>query len=900
MSLWSRIANVFRGDRLSYEIDEELESHIAEAIDQGREPAKVRAAFGSKLRQLEMSRDIRMVSWLDSLRADLVFGWRQLFKRKTTSVAAVLSLALATGACMSAFRLTDALLLRPLPVSAPERLYLLSRQGLAVGGVLSSYDGWEYRLFRELRSAVKGQAELIAASFVDRGDLTYTSDHEMEKVHLQYVSGDIFRSFGLPPARGHLFGRNDDLEPGAHPVAVLSYDYWSRRFGRSPGAIGRTFRLGNNQGQSSPGDLYEIIGVGPKKFSGTEPGTVTDIFLPTTMNGYVNLPIAAFLRTFVYLDPGVEPELVRAHLRAAYKHLEEEETKRSPGKGAVNRWTTAYHALQMEPAATGVSGTQHDYRLPLVALSGLVGLVLLIACANVANLMTAQATARAREMALRVAIGAGRWRLVQLVLVEGAILAFFATALGTFFAGWSAPFVVGRINSPDNPAQLLLPADWRVVVFSLLLTLGVTLLFGLAPALRASAVRPAAALKGGEDPDSRRRLMHILIAAQVVFCFLVLFIGGLFIATFDRLSNEPTGFSPDRLLVLDTVTTGQNVPAIVWEQVAERLRSLPGVERVALAEWALMDEWGHKYSAVSIKGAAPTPAVEAGFLSVSPGWLETMKIPLLAGRDFRPNDVYLTARKSGVAIVNRAFAKQYFNGENPIGKSFEATTGGLRGARLQIVGLVGDARYLNIRGPISPVVYNPFHWTNGADWGRAIGQAAFIVRTSSRNPLRLAAVLRREVSRTRRDLYVSNTRTQKELIQMHMVRERLLSMLAMFFAVVALLLAGVGMYGVLDYSVSQRTREIGVRMALGAQAADIARRVALDVFATLFAGALTGLALGMASVRYVEGLLYQVKGSDLSVLVVPWAAILAAALVAALPALLRAIRIDPIQALRAE
>jgi putative ABC transport system permease protein len=892
MSLWSRIANVFRGDRLSREIDEELESHIAEAIEHGRDPAEARRALGSALRQREASRDIRLAGWLDSLRADAVFGWRQLMKRKVTSAAAILSLALATGACTSAFRLIDALLLRPLPVSEPERLYALSRQEVAIlsaRGTLTNFDGWEYRMFRQLRAAVQGQAELIAASS-NRADLTYGTDQEMEKTHLQYVSGWMFESFGLRPVAGRLFNENDDLEPGAHPFAVLSYDYWSRRFGRDPKAIGRTFRLGNNQGQGTFGSLYQIIGVGPKSFSGTEPGTVTDIFIPTTMNAYVNLPVAAFLRVFVRLGPGVAPEPVHERLSAALQSLNE--------RSGANRWTTPYHVLVMEPAAAGVSGTQRDYRRAFASLGVLVALVLLIACANVANLMTAQAAARAREMALRVAIGAGRWRLVQLVLVESAMLAFFATAIGAFFAWWSAPFVVARINPPDNPVCLSLPADWRLFAFCLAITLGVTVLFGLAPALRASAVKPASALKGGEDPHSRRRLMHVLIAAQVVFCFLVLFIGGLFVATFQRLSNQPIGFSSERLLTLDTVA--QHAPAVAWEQVAEHLRTVPGVERVALSEWALMDGWGYKYNPISINGAPPAPDVMAGFLSVSPGWLDTMKIPLLDGRDFRPSDIYLTTQKSGVAIVNQAFARLYFNGQNPVGKSFAITAAGWQGGPFQIVGLVGDARYLTMRQPIVPMVYNPFRWAEGATWQRAINLGTLIVRTSGPNPLALASVLRKEVSRARPDFYVSNARTQEELVQMHTVRERLLAMLALFFAAVGLLLAGVGMYGVLDYSVFQRTREIGIRMALGAQADDIARRVTLDVFCMVIAGALVGLGLGVTSVRYIEMLLFQVKPTDLGVLAFASVAIVVAALLAALPALIHAVRIDPVHVLRAE
>jgi hypothetical protein len=265
----------------------------------------------------------------------------------------------------------------------------------------------------------------------------------------------------------------------------------------------------------------------------------------------------------------------------------------------------------------------------------MVGLVLLIACANVANLMTAQAAARAREMALRVSIGAGRWRLVQLVLVESAILAFLAAAIGALFAWWSAPLVVSMINPPDDPARLALPADWRVLGFGFALTIAVALLFGLTPALRASAVKPASALKGGEDPHSRRRGMHALIAAQVAFCFLVLFVAGLFAVTFDRLSKQPTGFSAERILTLDAVAKPAQ-PPVFWNQVAEHLRTVPGVERVALAGWPLLSGNGWNDS-VSIDGGPPSDDL-AYFLKVSPGWTETMKIPFIDGRDFRAND----------------------------------------------------------------------------------------------------------------------------------------------------------------------------------------------------------------------------------------------------------------------
>ena len=879
MSFLSRIGNALRGERLSREIDEELQSHLAEAVEQGRDPAEARRAFGSTIRHREASRDVRLVAWIESLRADAVFGWRQLLKRKATSAAAILSLALAIGACTSAFRLIDALLLRPLPVADPERLYALERQGIGFTGQFQTFDGWAYPAFRLMRAAVKDQAELIAISYAVPMDLTYRSDQEMEKAYLQYVSGWMFGSFGLRPALGRLFTENDDLKPGAHPYAVLSYDYWKRRFGQDTKVIGRTFRLDDR--------LYEIVGVGPQPFTGTETGIVTDIFVPTMMHHAVTRDDSTWQRTLARLKPGVAVEPVRARLHATSRAFEMERAKGFTGmtRQSIDRFID--QTLVLESAAAGVSGLQTDYRRSLLALGVLVALVLLIACANVANLMTAQAAARAREMALRVSIGAGRWRLVQLVLVESAMLGLFAAAAGGLFAWWSAPFVVSRINSPGNPVRLSLPMDWRVLGFGLVLTLGVTILFGLAPALRASAVKPASALKGGTDPHSRRRLMHALTAAQVAFCFLVLFVAGLFAATFERLSNRPTGFSAERLLYLHTIPARPQSP-VAWEQVADHLRTVPGVEKVALAGWPLFTQ-NSMNNFISTNGAPPGPVL-AYFLNVSPGWIDAMKIQFVDGRDFHAGDT-----SPGAAIVNETFAKQFFPGENPVGKSFA------RGRmRYEVVGLVRDAPYRNLREPILPVAYVPFRSTESSGALLPIGHAAFIVRTSSSNPLALASTLRREVAAARSEFRVSIIGTQTELNRSQTLRERLLAMLALFFAGVALLLAGVGLYGVLDYGVLQRRREIGIRIAIGAQAGDIARRVTVDVFSMVIAGALTGLTLGLVSVRYIETLFYQVKATDLCMLVLPWLAILAAALVAALPAVIRAVRIDPVSMLRAD
>jgi predicted permease len=495
-------------------------------------------------------------------------------------------------------------------------------------------------------------------------------------------------------------------------------------------------------------------------------------------------------------------------------------------------------------------------------------------------------------MALRVSIGAGRGRLIQLVLMESALIAGIASALGILFAWWAAPLVVGMINPPNDPARLILPADWRMTGFAVGLTFAIIILFGLAPALRASSVKPVSALKGGDDPHARRRLMNTLVAAQVAFCFLVHFVAGLFISTFEKLASQPIGFSAARVLTLESVSKSKQ-PIEFWYQATEHLRTIPGVESAALANWALMSGSGWN-GYVWANGHSPEGMTAPWFLAVSPAWFDTMKIPLLGGRDFNRDDAY-----PQVAVVNETFARSYFDGQSPIGRTFEAMLDPKTRATVQIVGYIRDARYLDMRTPVRPTVYVPFRTVAGPV---VVGgdDATFVVRTSNPNPLVLASALRQEIPRARPEFRVSNIRTQEELVLAQTIRERMLAMLSLFFAIVALVLAGVGLYGVLDYAVVERRRELGIRIALGAQAADVAWRVTIEVFAMLLLGAGTGLALGIASERYVAALLYQIKATDLSIIAAPAITILAAALLAALPPVFRAIRIDPVEMLRSE
>lgn len=827
----------------------------------------------------------RIAPWLHSLQGDTVFGWRQLARKKVASAAAVLSLSFAVGACMSAFRLIDALLLRPLPIAAPERLYAVAFEGTGVDGKRMTYDSSSYPMYSRMVDAVRNDAGAIAVSYADRADLTFGPDLEMERGWLQYVSGSLFPTFGLRPAAGRLLSAGDDLTPGAHPVAVLSYDYWTRRFGRDPHAVGRTFHLG--------GRIFEIVGVAEAPFTGTETGVMSEIFVPMMMKNPATLASSSnyWLRTLVELKPGAAAPPVGEKLRAVFRQIQQEQAQMNPMPQAPGKIPPEAKML-FAPAASGRSNLQRDYRLALSALAVLVALVLLIACANVANLKMAQTAARSREMALRVSIGAGRWRLVQMMLVESVWLALIATAAGAAFAWWSAPFLIGKINSPQNPARLALPADWRVLAFGLLLAFAVAALFGLAPALRASSVKPVEALKGGADPNSRRRFMLALIALECAFCLLVNFVAGLFVTSFDRLSHQPTGFSAERILNLEA-TSLHPLPPAAWDQVANRLRAAPGVEGVAITIWPMMSGES-RVNFVALNGGPPFPML-CDILNVTPGWFELMRIPLLEGRDFRPED-----ESPRTAIVNRTFARQYFNGEDPTGKSFEMITADGR-ITVTIGGFVADARSRdNLRYPIRPTAYFPFQAVDAQGAPVPVRRGTFVVRTAARNPLALASLLRQEVSRAQPEIHTSNIGTQAEIEESHTVRERMLAMLGLFFAAVALALAGVGLYGVLDYSVQLQRREIGIRMAMGAPAARIARSVTGDVFAMVTAGGAVGLVCGLASSRYIATLLFEVRANDWVRLALPSASILLAAMLAALPAVVRAVRIDPMRALRAD
>jgi predicted permease len=480
--------------------------------------------------------------------------------------------------------------------------------------------------------------------------------------------------------------------------------------------------------------------------------------------------------------------------------------------------------------------------------------------------------------------------------VESLLLAIGASMAGAAFAWWAAPFVVSLLAF-EEPVRLVLDTSWRVLGFGVMLTVAVTVLFGLAPALRASSVQPLGALKLRDDDHGHRRLVRSLIGLQIAFCLFVVFTSGLFAATLRNLSNRPLGFDSDHLAVLEINATEQTPPQ-VWADVGARIRETPGVEAASFAMWVPLSE--NRWRAQVVTGVRTSIDDSPYFLGVSPAYFETMQIGLVDGRDFRLGDA-APGREgerpvAGIGIVNEAFARAYFGGRSPVGRQVLVRQA-KRGpkdidvdAMMEIVGLVKDSVYYDLREPMRPTVFVP---------NEIRSEAALIVRTTG-DPSALGATLRRAVPGVRSGFRVTNVSTQSAFVQRQMLRERMLATLSLFFAGVALLLAGVGLYGVLNYAVIQRRREIGIRMALGARAADVVRRVTAEVFGPVGIGAIAGLACGLGFGRLVESILFNVTATDASAFALPLATLALTAALAALPPAIRAARIDPAQTLRSE
>jgi predicted permease len=886
---WTRrLAGTFRRSRTDEDLAEELRSHLELAAEEHARrglsgPDSIRTARvrgGGVAQALDALRDQRSVPRLESLAADFVFGWRQIVRHRTASISAVLSLGLAMGATLGAYRLVDALLLRPLPVADPARLFAVSTTTFAVDNKLQERDDFDYPSYRRFIAATRERSELMLVGMAWRRQIRIDTADAPEVVIQQFVSGNFFSALGLTPALGRLLGPADDVTPDAHPVAVISHHFWRGRFAGDTAILGKTFRAG--------GRSIEIVGVAPEGFTGTEPGTLTDFFIPAMMN-----PEAlehsgwSWFRIWLKPRPGVEIDEVRALLQAQFKSDLLAEAKQLPADTPQPHMDAflSQQQLGVRPAGSGVSATQRVFRRPLWILAALATLLLLVACSNVANLLLARAMSRRTEMSLRVSIGAGRGRLIQLLLAESALLALFSCAAGSLLAAWAAPLVVAMLGSTGQPIRLVLPLDTRTLAIGCALTTFVTILFGLVPAWRASAVQPIGALKDGER--SQRRASALLLGAQTALCVFLIFGATLFLGTFKRLMDKPLGFAPQQLIHM-VVEGRAKKDLAVWRQIEASVRGLPRVESVALAGWAPLT--GNRWRASIAIAGRSKESIAPNWVGVGPGYFATMRTPLLEGREFRWDDRPPgegSDKTAGVAIVNQTFARTYLGGASPVGRQIVAHASG---APIEIIGMVGDAVYFNVKEEPHPAVFVPIEEGDSR---------TILVRTASDSP-DLPALLKRELPRLHPDLVVEDSIQFQGIVTQQMVRERLLAVLSAFFAGLALILAALGLYGVLNYNVSRERRQIGLRLALGARPSHVVAFLGMSLLAVVCVGAMIGVAGGLAFSRTVSTVLFQVEPSSPMVLLPPLIALGTVAVLAGLAPALRAIRIDPAESLKTE
>lgn len=901
MSWISRLANAFRPNRAAADLEDEFQFHLEQRADDlvrdgmTRREAEflARRQLGNSLRLRESSYEVKSVAWLDSLLSDLRFGLRMLVKHRTASLAAMASLALAIGACTVAFSLIDALILRPLPLPAPGQLIdiaFLMPAFFSPDNQPRESASFSYPQYELLRDTARDSADIFAMNLSAgfRPALFDDAGGARESVRAESISGRGFEILGVKPALGRLIQPEDDAGAGGHPVAVLSNGFWKRRFGASPSEIGRWVTVGDKQ--------FQIIGIAAGPFSGVQPGYLTDLWLPLSVaadpRSLAN-PDGGGINVWGRLHDGVEASRVREPLQAAMTNFMRVRVRTNPPRNLRGAQLQQFvdAPLRVRDASSGRNSLfRAQFRRPLWILALICALLLLVACSNVANLMIARASARGAEMALRISLGAGRYRLIQQMLIESALLAVSACALGLLFAAFIAPAIVLHLGPTEFPAWLDVGPEYRTLAFALTLSLLTALLFGVMPALRASSVSPGATLKaGGMQYSSRIRSFGWILAAQVGFSVAVIFLSGLLLLSFRKLIAVDLGFARHNVVLFD-LSPRQNGshPHDSGAELLEQLRHLPAVQSASLSQQRPMGgDMAWIMTPIIRLPGRPNETVRPREAPVSAGFFRAMQIRWIAGRDFLPEEI---ASNSPAVIVNQAFVDKFLPRQNPIGQRLEKLTDDPDPVPQQIVGVVANARYNNLREPEGPSIYTPLRDVNGATLN---------IRTGSMSASMLLW-LRKQIEAAAPALMVRGSILLESQIDDTLISERLLALLAGFFSVVALLLAGVGLYGVVNYAAVRRTREIGIRIALGARRAAVVRLIVSGAAMPVIAGIGLGIACGIGLARYLVSQLFGVKPTDFWSLAAPLACMLIAAVAAALPPALRAAGADPLNALRHE
>jgi predicted permease len=842
---------------------------------------------------------------------DLRFGARMLMKQPGFTLIAVLTLALGVGANTAIFSVVDAVLLKSLPVKDPDRLVLLSH--INSGEHSDSFSYSNYKQILDHDQTLSG----VLAYYPLR--LTVSVDGQPEPaLNGQLVTGSYFQVLGAGALLGRALAPKDDLKPGAHPVCVISHGYWQRRFGGDPSVVGRTIHLG--------GHPFTIIGVSQEEFFGLEIGSVMDISAPLTMQQQVMPGSQSFVeedwerfRLVGRLRPGATMAQAQASLGLLYQQYVADLVARLAGdeKGVneARRYQTDARLL-VASGSQGVSDLRRQFSQPLFVLTCAVALVLLIACANVAGLLLARGVARRKEMAVRLALGAGRLRLMRQLFTESLLLACLGSLLGLLLAWWGTQLLLPLLSQREIPLSLDLNPDLRALGFTAGMIALTSVLFGLTPAFVATRVELQAALKQDAPGRSGRGALsfgRVFVIAQVALSLLLLVGAGLFVRSLQKLRQSETGYARENVLALklepvgsDRKTRSDVFPrlTVLYDELLRRVKALPGVQQASLVgyspisrrEWLVEGENPEQRTRAlrqlyvegqSLQSEAETPV---NFMQVYPNSFATLGIPQIAGRDFGPRD---TKGAQNVAIINESLARLLFGQANPIGRRF----GHLYPTRWccwEIVGVVKDAKYISLREESRPMFYVPF---TQLDTG--MGQMTMVARTTGETAP-LAAAIQREARALDPAMPRFEVETLAAQLEVSLTRERLIARLSSLFGLLALVLVCIGLYGVMAYDMTERTREIGIRMALGAARLDVLRLVIGRGLRLVLIGLGLGLAGALALTRLLRGLLFGVSASDPLVLAGVTTLLLLVALLACWIPARRATKVDPMMALRCD